>query len=129
MGGVDTAVPTPHPTRPWGSPMYQTFRPLLDSLKVRGADPDAVERAALEAERAGRSLRDVLINDRVVTETELTEASADAYGMNSVDLVGYPIDPAAVARIPLPLVVRHRVLGLAVNGDEIMVGITDPSDV
>ena len=109
--------------------MYQTFRPLLDALKRRGADPEAVDRAAKEAERTGRSIRAVLINDRVVTETELTEASAEAYGFNSVDLVGYPIDPEAVARIPLSLVLRHRVLGLSINGDEIVVGVTDPSDV
>jgi type IV pilus assembly protein PilB len=109
--------------------MYQTFRPLLDALKQRGTDPAAVEGAAKEAERTGRSIRDVLINDRVVTETELTEASADVYGFTSIDLVGYPIDPAAVAKIPLALVLRHRVLGLALNDDEIVLGTTDPGDV
>ena len=30
--------------------MYQTFSPLLDALKERGADPEAVDRAAEEAE-------------------------------------------------------------------------------
>ena len=56
-----------------------------------------------------------LINDSVVTEYELTQASADAHGISSVDLVGYPIDAAAVAKIPLPLVLRHRVLGIAIE--------------
>src|SRR4051812_20756683 len=109
--------------------MYQTFRPLIDALIERGVDEQAVENAAAEAERSGRSIRDVLINDRVVTETELTEASADAYGITSVDLVGYPIDPEAMARIPLPLVLRHRVLGLSMTDEEIVVGVTDPADV
>jgi len=109
--------------------MDQTFGPLLDALKSRGADPIAVEGALAEADRTGRSFRDVLINDRLVTETELTEASADAFGINSVDLVGYQIDPAAVAKIPLPLVLRHRVLGLSMTDTEIVVGVTDPGDV
>src|SRR5438477_11770573 len=109
--------------------MYQTFRPLLEALKQRGADPEAVDRAADEAERTGRSIRAVLINDHVVTETELTDASADAYGINSVDLVGYPIDAAAMAKIPLALALRHRVIGLAIDEDEIVVGVTDPGDV
>jgi type IV pilus assembly protein PilB len=109
--------------------MYQTFRPLLEALKNRGADPRAVEEAAQEAERTGRSIRDVLINDHVLTETELTEASADAYGINSVDLVGYPIDAAAMAKVPLALTLRHRVLGLAIDEDEIVLGVTDPGDV
>ncbi|HEV7896380.1 MAG TPA: GspE/PulE family protein [Planosporangium sp.] len=109
--------------------MYETFRPLLDALARLGADPRALERAAEEAERTGRSIRAVLINDHIVTETQLTEASADAYGINFVDLVGHPIDPAAVAKIPLALVLRHRVLGLSMNDHEIVVGITDPGDV
>ncbi len=109
--------------------MYQTFRPLLDALVKRGADAQAVEEAAEESERTGRSIRDVLINDLVVTELELTEASAEAHGISSVDLVGYPIDAAAVAKIPLPLVLRHRVLGIAINDDELVVAISDPDDV
>ena len=109
--------------------MYQTFRPLLDALKKRGADPAAVDEAAAEAERNNRSIRDVLINDRVVTEVELTEASADAYGINSIDLVGYPIDPEAMAKVPLSLVLRHRVVGLALSGHEIVLGVTDPGDI
>jgi type IV pilus assembly protein PilB len=112
-----------------GPDMNKTFAPLLEALKRRGADPKAVDAAAAHADEAGRSIRDVLINDRVVTELQLTEASADAFGLNSVDLVGYPLDPVAMARIPMPLVIRHRVLGLAVTDNEITVGITDPGDI
>jgi type IV pilus assembly protein PilB len=109
--------------------MYQTFSPLLDALKQRGADAHAVDRAAEEAERTGRSIRAVLINDHVVTEDQLTEASADAYDIATLDLVGYPIDPAAVTKIPMALVLKHRVLGIALSEHEITVGITDPGDV
>jgi type IV pilus assembly protein PilB len=106
-----------------------TFRPLADALKRRGVDPRAVDAAAEEAERSGRSLRGVLINDQVVTETELTAAAADAFGMNVIDLVGYPVEAEALATIPLPVVVRHRVLGLSMTDTEIVVGVTDPTDV
>ncbi|MDT5037097.1 MAG: type pilus assembly protein PilB [Micromonosporaceae bacterium] len=109
--------------------MSQMSHPLLEALRRRGADPDALAKAAVEAERTGRSIRAVLINDLIVTETELTEASADVYGIASVDLVGYPIDPVAVAKIPLALILRHRVLGLSLTDSEIVVGITDPADV
>ena len=109
--------------------MYQTYNPLLDALKRRGADEAALERASREAEQTGRSLRAVLINDNIVTEDQLTEASAEANGFTFVDLVGYPIDPNAINAIPLPLVLRHRVLGLSVDEHEIVVGITDPDDI
>ena len=109
--------------------MDQTFRPLLDALKQIGVDADAVDRAAAEAQRSGRSIRAVLINDQVVTEEQLTQAAAAAFGFNTLDLVGFTPDPTALKRIPLPVVLRHRVLGLAINGDELVVGVTDPADV
>jgi type IV pilus assembly protein PilB len=109
--------------------MYPSYRPLLDALQARGADAHALQEAADEAERSGRSIRDVLMNDLVVTEMELIEASADTHGINSVDLVGYPIDAAAVAKIPLALIVRHRVLGIGMSGDELVVAVSDPDDV
>jgi type IV pilus assembly protein PilB len=109
--------------------MFVSYRPLLEALIARGVDPQAIENAAQTAERTGRSIRDVLINDLVVNETELTEASADAHGIGSVDLNSYPIDAAAVAKIPLPLVLRHRILGIGINGDELVVAISDPDDI
>ena len=109
--------------------MDQTFRPLLDALKQIGIDPVAVDAAADEAQRSGRSVRAVLINDQVVTEEQLTEAAAAAFGINTPDLVGYSPDPAALKRIPLSVVLRHRVLGLAMHDGELVVGVTDPGDV
>ncbi|MEP6559756.1 MAG: ATPase, T2SS/T4P/T4SS family [Nakamurella sp.] len=109
--------------------MYQSYRPLLDALVHRGADVTEIEQAAEESERTGRSIRDILINDSIVTEFALAEALADAHALNSVDLVGYPIDPAAVASIPFALVLRHRVLGIAIREKTLIVAISDPDDV
>ncbi len=109
--------------------MFQTFRPLLDALKRRGADAEAIERAADTVERTGRSIRDVLINDSIVTEFQLTEASADVNGIGSVDLVGYAVDPVAVTAIPLPLVLRHRLVGIALEGNVLTVATSDPDDI
>src|SRR6478735_9223128 len=112
-----------------GSGMYQTYRPLLDALARRGSDLSEIEKAVQESERTGRSIRDVLLKDSFVTEFGLAEALADAHGINSVDLVGYPVDPAAVSKIPLALVLRHRVLGIALRDKSLVVAISDPDDV
>jgi type IV pilus assembly protein PilB len=109
--------------------MYQTYRPLLDALARRGSDVAEIELAVQESERTGRSIRDVLLKDSFVTEFGLAEALADAHGINSVDLVGYPVDPAAVSKIPLALVLRHRVLGIAIRDNNLVVAISDPDDV
>ncbi|GIJ50904.1 hypothetical protein Val02_77900 [Virgisporangium aliadipatigenens] len=109
--------------------MYQRHGAMLDALKKLGVDPEALDKAADEALRTGRSVRAVLINDRVVTEDQLTQASAESTGIPFVDLVGYPIEPQAVQKIPMAMVLRHRVLGLSLTDDEIVVGITDPDDI
>ena len=111
------------------SATYAANRALLDALQARGVDARSLEEAAHEADRSGRSLRDILINDRVCTEMELTEASAEARGFQGVDLLAYPIDAAAMAKIPLSLVIRHRVLGIAMDGNDLTVAIGDPHDV
>jgi type IV pilus assembly protein PilB len=121
-------TPTSSSTSEAGA-VYQTYRPLLDALMERGADVQEIEDAAEEAERSGRSIRDVLINEKVVTELELTEASAEANGIGTVDLVEYPIDPAALSQIPLPLVLRHRVIGIDFVDNELLVATSDPDDV
>jgi type IV pilus assembly protein PilB len=109
--------------------MDQTFRPLLDALKQIGVDPAAVDAAAEVAQQSGRSVRAVLINDQVVTEEQLTAAAAQAFGINTVDLVSFAPDPQALKRIPLPVVLRHRVLGIQIVDGELIVGVTDPGDV
>ena len=109
--------------------MYQSYRPLLDALAHCGVDAADIEEAAQESQRSGRSIRDVLINDSVITEFALAEALAESHGISSVDLVGYPIDPVAVAKIPIAIVLRNRVVGIAIRGDQLVVATSDPDDV
>jgi type IV pilus assembly protein PilB len=109
--------------------MYQTHGPVLDALRSRGVRGEVLDEAVRNAESSGRTLRDVLITQGAVTEIELSEALAEAYGLKSVDLVGYPIDVAAAAKIPVAMARRHRVLGIALDDDEIVVAVADPGDV
>jgi len=109
--------------------VYVSYRPLLDTLIARGVDVRAIEDAQHEAERSGRSIRDILINDLVVTELELTEASAECHGMRSVDLVGYAIDQQAITTIPLSLVLKHRLIGIGFEEGALVTAISDPDDV
>ena len=109
--------------------MYQTHGPILEALRMRGVSPSVLASAVDDSDDSGRPLRDVLIGDGIVTEVELAEALAQAYGLKSIDLMGYPIDAAATAKIPVALARRHRLLGIALDDDEIVVAIADPGDV
>jgi type IV pilus assembly protein PilB len=108
--------------------MFQTYGPILDALRTRGISPAVLSTAVTAADGSGRHLRDVLL-DGIVTEVELAEALAEAYGLNAVDLVTYPVDAAAAAKIPAALARRHRVLGISIDDDEIVVAVSDPGDV
>jgi type IV pilus assembly protein PilB len=109
--------------------MYQTHGPILEALRVRGVSPTVLSAAVTAADDSGRTLRDVLVDDGIVTEVELAEALALAYGIKSVDLGDYPIDAAATAKIPFAIARRHRVLGISLDDEEIVVAIADPGDV
>jgi type IV pilus assembly protein PilB len=109
--------------------MYQTSEPMLGTLRLRGLSRTALEEAAEKAEASGKQLRDVLVDDGVITEVELAEALAEAYGLQSIDLAMYPVDLAAAARIPVALSRRHRVLGIAIDDTEIVLALADPGDV
>jgi type IV pilus assembly protein PilB len=109
--------------------MYQTSGPVIDALRARGLNPEMLDDAARRADESGRQLQDVLIDEQVVTEIELAEALAEAYGLKSIDIVGYPVDLAAATRIPPAMSRRHRVLGIAIDDSEIVVAVADPGDV
>ena len=80
--------------------MFQSYRPLLDALARRGGDAAEIEEAAQESERTGRSIRDVLVNDSVITEFEMAEALAESHGMGCTDLVGVPDRPSGGRQDP-----------------------------
>src|ERR1700730_2589474 len=103
--------------------MYQTAGPVIDALRARGLSWSILDAAVRTADESGRQLRDVLIDEQVVSEIELAEALSEAYGLKSVDIVGYPIDLAAAAKIPPAISRRHRVLGIAIDDSEIVVAV------
>jgi type IV pilus assembly protein PilB len=109
--------------------MYQTHGPILEALRIRGVSPTMLSAAVTASDESGRALRDVLVDDGIVTEVELAEALAQAYGIKSVDLDNYPIDAAATAKIPFAIARRHRLLGISLDDDEIVVAVADPGDV
>ena len=109
--------------------MDVALRPILTALRSRGLDPAQIEAAAENAGRTGRKIRDVLIDDQIVTEFELASATADAYGVEALELTNFAVDPAAMARVPLSLARRHSMLPISVSENTITVAVTDPGDV
>ena len=105
------------------------LRGVVKVLLSRGMDEKAFRAAADAARRTGRPLRAVLVEDHVVSDTEMASAIAEAYGLETVDLASYAVDPAAVDCVPLALARRHRMLPITLSGQVLTVAVADPGDV
>jgi type IV pilus assembly protein PilB len=86
--------------------------------------------AALAQQReSGKSLGRVLIDQDVVSETDLVATLAARIGLDFVDLPEYPVDPSAVSLISDSLARRFQALPIGWEDDRLVVAMADPSNV
>lgn len=109
--------------------MDAALRSIVGALRTRGLDSDRIDAAVESATKTHRPLRRVLVDDQIVTEFELASATADAYGVEAVELNNFPVDPAAMTRLPLSLARRHQMLPISISDNTISVAVVDPGDV
>ncbi|MDQ1738855.1 MAG: type pilus assembly protein PilB [Pseudonocardiales bacterium] len=109
--------------------MDPALRTIVTALRGRGLDDGVLDRAIETAKVSGRPLRSVLVDDQIVTDLQLALATADAYGVEAVELSTFPVDPLAMARVPLTLARRHSMFPIAVTDTTITVAVGDPGDV
>src|SRR5579883_2429970 len=85
---------------------------------------------ALEHQRShGGKLGEALVNLGFLTHEHVTEALAAQYGIPSVKLSEFPVDPAVVKLIPMEMATKHHVLPLVRAGSSLTLAISDPSNV
>ncbi len=109
--------------------MDPALRAIVTALRTRGMSDEVIQHAMTTAELTSRPLRTVLIDDQLVTEFQLAQAVAEAYGVEAAELSSFPIEAAAMGRVPLTLARRHRMLPIAVTESTITVAVGDPGDV
>jgi type IV pilus assembly protein PilB len=105
------------------------MRSIVGALRARGLDGERLDAAVETAAITKRPLRKVLVDDQIVTEFELASATADAYGVDAVELSNFPVDPAAMSKLPLSLARRHQMLPISMSDDTMSVAVVDPGDV
>ncbi|WP_426566846.1 GspE/PulE family protein [Angustibacter sp. McL0619] len=99
---------------------------LSDGLVSEGQLAAAFE----EHQRAGRSLGRVLVEQGVLTETQLVAALAQQIGLPFVDLTDYPVDGSATARVAGAVVRRHNCLPIGYTDDgKLLIAMADPGNV
>jgi len=88
-----------------------------------------LEAALAEQKKTGRKLGRTLIDDGVISEDELLEFLSRQIGVPFIDLTHYPFKPETVRLIPEIYARRLRAIALDESGDEILVGMTDPTNI
>jgi type IV pilus assembly protein PilB len=103
----------------------------LGDILLEGAlvTPDQLRSAVEEQQRAGRSLGRVLVEQGVLTESQLVAALATQIGMKFVDLADFPVDGSAVAKVPEAVCRRHTLLPIGYDEGKLVVAMADPANV
>ncbi|HXE98498.1 MAG TPA: type IV-A pilus assembly ATPase PilB [Dongiaceae bacterium] len=87
---------------------------------------------ALEEQKlSGNQLRlgTILINQNHITEEQLTSFLSKQYGVPSVNLSDYEIDPAVVKIIPPEVVQKYQLIPVNRAGATLIIAVSDPSNL
>jgi hypothetical protein len=108
----------------------QDHAPLLrtgEALLALGlVTPEQLARA-LARQRGDVPIGEMLVSAGLITPADLKTALAHKMGYPLVDLTRYPIDPAAVRRLPMRVAIECRALALAADGARLIVATDRPS--
>lgn len=103
----------------------------LGDILVEGGliTPEQLDSAIELHHSQGRSLGRVLVDQGVLSETQLVAALAQQIGLRFVDLSDYPADGSALARIPGSVCRQHMAVPIGFEDGRMVVAMADPANV
>jgi type IV pilus assembly protein PilB len=107
-------------------------KPLGQLLLDRGlVKPEQLERALDEQRRSNHQklLGEVLVELRICTEDQITEALAQAYGVPYARISPRIADPKVIATLPKEFLEKHQVLPLFLVDGLLTVAVPEPANV
>ena len=100
---------------------------LGESLLALGLLTMAQLDRTLATQSADKPLGELLVAAGIISRADLNTALAHKMGYPLVDLARFPIDPAALAKLPHRIAVGYRVVPLLLDGDRLIVAVDKPS--
>lgn len=110
---------------------YQFVPKHLGELLVEAKviTPIQLRDALLEQKNAtGQRLGDVLQHQGLANQEQIDIALCQRFGVAFVNLQRFDIDPEAIKCLPAAFVRKHMVMPMLLEGDTLMVAVTDPTD-
>jgi len=103
----------------------------IDQVLVEGAflTPEQLEAARETAKKSNKDLKQVLIDQRLISQETLATVLSFQLNVPTVDLKQSQVQPAALALVPEAVAREHNVLPLSVDGDTLTVALEDPDNL
>ena len=90
---------------------------------------DQLKEAKADQHRSGKRLAYSLAKLGILGEKELTDFLAKQYGVPSIGLAEFEIDPQVIELIPKEVAIKHTVLPVQKAGSTLIVAMNDPSNI
>ena len=91
-------------------------------------DEKAVRTAQAEAEKSKKSLSRQLVEDKLITYSQLALATAEEFGIPLIDLTAFDPENVPADLINEKLVRKHKVMPLIKRGTRLFVAVVNPAD-
>jgi type IV pilus assembly protein PilB len=91
--------------------------------------PDQLREAVSYQKQHGGRLGSVMIKLGLVNDDEITGVLSRQYGVPSINLKYYEVDPSVIRLIPQDTAVRYQVVPLSRVGSTLTIAMTDPTNV
>jgi hypothetical protein len=97
-------------------------------LKAGMLTPDELQKALNRQRAEGGCLQRALVRQGLVGEEEITSLLSRTYGVPSINLDHFEIDPAIIKIIPAEVARRHKLLPLSQFKRTLTIAVADPTD-
>lgn len=98
-------------------------------LKENLIDMSQLEQARRDQKNNGGRLTSALVRLGFVKESQLSDFIAKQYGLPTVDLFSFEVDPEAVKLVPRQVCAKHMVIPVSKAGKSLVVAFADPSNI
>src|SRR3954463_16687872 len=98
-------------------------------LKEKKITPDQLQQALAAQKANGGKLGFNLVKMGVVKDEEITALLSKQYGVPSINLAQFQIDPAVVKLVPPETAQKYQIIPLSRSGASLTIAMTDPTNV
>jgi type IV pilus assembly protein PilB len=92
---------------------------------------DQLKSALAEQKAAGgqQRLGSILIRENLITEADLTSFLSKQYGVPTINLADYDVDPQVVKIIPAEIATKYQIVPVNRAGSTLIIAMSDPSNI